>query len=64
MKQVQKTKTPIRITRFGKPIAEVVPASPKRRRKNWLGSMAGTVDILGDIISPVMEDSDWEALRD
>jgi hypothetical protein len=29
-----------------------------------LGSMAWTVDILGDIISPVIEDGDWEALRD
>jgi prevent-host-death family protein len=64
LQRVQKTKTPIRITRFGKPIAEVVPPSPTPDRANWLGSMAGTVDILGDIISPVMEDSDWEALRD
>jgi prevent-host-death family protein len=64
LKRVQKTKTPIRITRFGKPIAEVVPPSPTSDRKNWLGSMAGTVDILGDIISPVIEESDLEALRD
>ncbi len=64
LQRVQKTKTPIRITRFGKPVAEVVPASPDRDRKSWLGSMAGTVDILGDIVSPVIEDSDWEALRD
>jgi len=62
--RVQKTKTPIRITRFGKPIAEVVPASPASDRANWLGSMAESFDITGDIISPVIEDSDWEALRD
>jgi antitoxin (DNA-binding transcriptional repressor) of toxin-antitoxin stability system len=64
LERVQKTKTPIRITRFRKPIAEVFPPSPAPDRANWLGSMAGTVDILGDIISPVIEDSDWEALRD
>jgi prevent-host-death family protein len=64
LEQVQKTKTPIRITRRGKPIAEVIPPSPTTDRANWLGSMAGTVDILGDIISPVIEESDWEALRD
>jgi prevent-host-death family protein len=64
LQRVQKTKTPIRITRFGKPIAEVVPPSPKPDRANWLGSMAGTAETLGDIISPVIEESDWEALRD
>ena len=31
--QVQKTKKPIRITRFGKPVAEVVPPTPVRSRK-------------------------------
>jgi len=29
LEQVQKTKKPILVTRFGKPIAEVVPASPQ-----------------------------------
>ena len=62
LEQVQKTKAPIRITRRGKPIAEVIPPSPTTDRANWLGSMAGTVDILGDIVSPVFEESDWEAL--
>jgi prevent-host-death family protein len=64
LEQVQKTKVPIRITRRGKPIAEVVPPSPKTDRANWLGSMAGTAEILGDIISPVIDPSDLEALRD
>ena len=64
LKRVQKTKTPIRITRFGRPIAEVIPPSPTLDRANWLGSMAGTFEIQGDIISPVIEESDWEALRD
>ena len=64
LEQVHKTKTPIRITRFGKPIAEVVPPSPIPGRSNWLGSMAGTSKTLGDIVSPVIDESDWEALRD
>ena len=61
--QVQKTKTPILITRFGKPIAEVIPPSPKAAT-NWIGSMKGTVEILGDIIAPASDGSDWEALKD
>jgi prevent-host-death family protein len=62
--QVQKTKKPIRVTRFGKPIAEVIPASPKAGPGDWIGSMKGTMKILGDIVSPANEESDWEALRD
>jgi len=63
LEQVQKTKKPIRITRRGKPIAEVVPASPANK-KSWLGCMKGTAEIRGDIISPVIDLDDIEALRD
>jgi prevent-host-death family protein len=62
--RVQKTKKPIRITRRGKPIAEVVPPSPAADSRSWIGSMVGRMEILGDIVSPVMEEDDWEALRD
>lgn len=61
--QVQKTKQPIRVTRRGRPIAEVSPAKPTDSR-DWIGSMKGTSKILGDIISPATDESDWEALRD
>ena len=62
IEQVRKTKKPIRITRFGKAVADVVPATPSACRADWLGSMADTIKIKGDIVSPVMEESDWEAL--
>lgn len=61
--EVQKTKKPVRITRFGKPIAEVVPPSQCSNR-DWIGSMKNTSKILGDIISPASDESDWEVLRD
>lgn len=61
--QVQKTKKPIRITRFGKPVAEVVPSSPASP-SGWMGSMKDSIEILGDIVAPANEESDWEALRD
>jgi len=63
LEQVRKTKKPIRITRFGKPVAEVIPPSPAARPADWLGSMAGTFDIRGDIVSPVIDLNDIEALR-
>jgi prevent-host-death family protein len=63
LKQVQKTKQPILITRFGRPVAEVVPPSPAAR-KDWMGSMKDIVEITGDFVSPATEERDWEALRD
>ena len=63
LEQVQKTKKPIRVTRFGKPVAEVVPPSPASPA-DWLGSMKDTIEIVGDIVSPANEESDWEVLRD
>jgi prevent-host-death family protein len=60
--QVQKTKEPLLITRFGKPVAEVGPHSAAGRN-NWIGSMAGTSRILRDIVGPAGEESDWEVLR-
>jgi prevent-host-death family protein len=62
--QVQKTKKPILVTRFGKPVAEVIPASPKAGAGDWIGSMKGTFEILGDIVSPANDEQDWEVLRD
>jgi prevent-host-death family protein len=61
--QVEKTKHPIRITRFGKPVAEVIPPSAQAP-ENWIGSMKDKIEILGDIVSPANDEGDWEALRD
>ncbi len=63
LKQVRKTRKPIRITRFGKPIAEIVPTFSAKRPANWLGCMAGTARIIGDIVGPTGDESDWEAAR-
>jgi prevent-host-death family protein len=63
LERVCKTKQPIRVTRFGKPIADVVPPSPVAEPGDWLGTMAKTIDIVGDIVAPVMEENDWEAAR-
>ncbi|MGC1484328.1 MAG: type II toxin-antitoxin system Phd/YefM family antitoxin [Candidatus Acidiferrum sp.] len=62
--QVEKTKLPIRITRHGKPIAEVIPSKPVMDRAAWIGSMKDSMKILGDIISPASDEDEWEVLRD
>lgn len=60
--QVQKTKQPIRITRFGKPVAEVVPTSPDSV-PDWMGSMKDRIEIVADVVSPGGGESDREAVR-
>ncbi len=64
LEQVRRTKKPIRVTRFGVPVADVVPPGPSTEQADWLGSMADTMEITGDIVSPVIQETDWEALRD
>ncbi|HMD31351.1 MAG TPA: type II toxin-antitoxin system prevent-host-death family antitoxin [Candidatus Acidoferrales bacterium] len=61
--EVSKTKMPLRITRRGRPIADVVPAAPDGGERSWIGSMAGTLKLTGDIVSPVIETGDIEALE-
>jgi prevent-host-death family protein len=62
LERVRKTRRPIRVTRFGEPVAEVVPPSAQPKKKRWLGSMAGTGRIVGDIVSPTSDEKDWEVL--
>jgi prevent-host-death family protein len=63
LEQVRKTRKPIRVTRFGEPVAEVVPPSPAKRAPNWLGCRQGTGRIVGDIVGPISKQNDWEASR-
>ena len=62
--QVEKTKSPVRITRHGKPVADVVPTVPDVERAALFGCMRDSIEILGDIVSPVIDLNEIEALRD
>jgi prevent-host-death family protein len=61
--QVRRTREPIRVTRFGKPIAEIVPTKVEIDRDEWIGSMKGSLKIFGDIISPADDEDEWEVNR-
>lgn len=63
LKEVSKTKTPLRVTRRGKLIADVIPPSIDSEERDWIGSMADRIEISGDIISPVIETQEIEALK-
>ena len=60
IQKVKKTGEPVLITRFGHPLAQIIPpAAAKQTRK--LGTLAGTVEIHGDIVGPITDISDWDA---
>jgi prevent-host-death family protein len=63
IEDVRKTRKPIRVTRFGKPVAEVMPPTAEKTKRRQLGSMVGTGEILGDIVGPTGSWDDWEASR-
>jgi prevent-host-death family protein len=63
LEQVRRTRQPIRITRHGKPVAEVIPPTAIIDRAAWIGSMKDS-KIIGDIISPANDEDEWEVLRD
>lgn len=63
LERVRKTGNPIRVTRFGQVIAQIGPAlGPAPRR--LFGRRVGSGEILGDIVGPTGDESDWEAAAD
>jgi prevent-host-death family protein len=61
LERVRKTRQPIRVTRFGVPLAEIVSLSPAKPTVRRLGCMVGTGRIVGDIVGPTGSLSDWNA---
>ena len=63
LEQVKLTGAPVLVTRRGEPIAMVMPPPRPQPEPGWLGTFAGTARIVGDVVSPVAGEGDWEALR-
>lgn len=62
MEEVKKYRTPIVVTKKGKPVAKLVPVDEPTR--NVFGCMAGTVRIVGDVEAPVLPPIDkWNAWK-
>ncbi len=62
LEKVRKTHQPVLVTRFGKPVAEIVPPSVRERTETWIGSMAENGRIIGDIVEAVAGEDEWEVL--
>lgn len=59
--RVKRTGLPVVVTRRGVPIAEINPPKPETPPRDWLGSMTGTANIIGDVVTPIAS-NDWESL--
>ena len=64
LERVRRTGKPVVVTKYGQPVAQVVPPSPETAGNDWLGSMRGRGRVLGDIVAPPAEPDEWEVLRD
>lgn len=63
LERVRKTGEPILVTRFGHPVAKITPPEGAGRIIR-LGAGAGSLEILGDIVGPTGDESDWEAAQE
>ena len=61
IEEVRRSGQSVLVTRFGVPVAEIHPPPPPERSERWVGRMAGTGKILGDIVAPATESSEWDA---
>jgi prevent-host-death family protein len=55
--EVERTGRPLTVTKRGKPLARVLPPTT-RKPGAWLGCMAGTARILGDLTEPLWTEED------
>jgi prevent-host-death family protein len=63
LKRVKETGRPIVVTKFGEPVAEIVPPTPVQPAEPWLGKLKDQAKITGDLVAPAADPSDWEVMR-
>ena len=63
LQRVKRTGQPVLITRFGEPVARVVPPGPPATAGDWLGGMKGRAEITGDLTGPSLPARAWKVLR-
>ncbi|MFO1206515.1 MAG: type II toxin-antitoxin system Phd/YefM family antitoxin [Burkholderiales bacterium] len=58
MDEVRSQRQPVLITKKGVAVAKLVPVDTAER--DVFGCLAGTIEILGDIEAPLVEQGAWE----
>ncbi len=61
---VKRTGKPVLVTRHNRPIAVISPPPLPPRKASWLGSFGSRGRIVGDIVSPAIEECEWEVLHE
>jgi antitoxin (DNA-binding transcriptional repressor) of toxin-antitoxin stability system len=57
---VWSTGEPIVVTRRRESSTKVVPFAKAERGLSWLGALRGSGKIVGDVVAPASEESEWE----
>ncbi len=60
LEEISRTGEGVTILKRGKPVAQVLPPTPRESSYPQL-ELQGTVEILGDIVGPVLPAHHWEA---
>jgi prevent-host-death family protein len=64
MDEVQAKREPVLLTKNGKPVAKLVPLELSEEQDPLDAfRFPGKIEILGDIISPITDLEDWDALK-
>lgn len=61
MDEVHAKSQAVIITKRGKPVAKLVPISDEP--DDLFGFMKGKMEIVGDIVSPVFSEEEWDILK-
>ena len=59
--RVGRMRRPVLVTRFGKPVAQILPPPPSPAGE-WLGVMQDDGVILDDLIAPAADLAKWDVL--
>ena len=62
LERVRRTGQPVRVTRFGVPVADIVPPAAAGEPEGWLGALRGRGRVAGDLVAPVVAETEWEVL--
>jgi prevent-host-death family protein len=62
--KVKRTGKPVLVTRRGVPIAMIEPPPPPELKESWLGAFKYKGKIIGDIVSPPSNETEWGVLNE
>lgn len=62
LSRIQRTGATVLVTRRGTPMALITAPTPEAHAGSWLGCLRESGRITGDVVSPVADPAEWEAI--